>query len=196
MELKWMCVCGVYLGVYMSTSSYSPVAQQRSKKGDCYWIFNIFWMRVIAKVKFHLHVLLIDLGRKNWDWWSVICRDGGQKAPAVLLQPGQSAPALAPRKPTCAVDTAALWPRAATCGRRPFFFPHQSAWFTVLELTCEQLFFQSIMSTVEALCAAKKRPTCQNCDVKVPYFVSQCQGRFLGQVIVMCECCHVCRRLL
>lgn len=49
---------------------------------------------------------------------------------------------------------------------------HQAAWFPVFELTCEQLFFHSIMSTIEALCVLKKRTTCQNCDVKVPYSVS------------------------
>lgn len=68
---------------------------------------------------------------------------------------------------------------------------HQSAWFTVLELTCEQLFFQSIMSTVEALCVAKKRLTCQNCDAKVSCSVSQQVWVFLAQLTVMCECCHV-----
>lgn len=63
----------------------------------------------------------------------------------------------------------------------------QPVWLTVLELTCEQLLSQSIMSTVEALCGVKKRAACQNCDVKVPYSVSRCQERFLCQVILYVE---------
>lgn len=49
---------------------------------------------------------------------------------------------------------------------------HQTVCFPVVQLTCEQLFFQSIMSTVEALCMAKKRSACQNCGAKVPCSVS------------------------
>lgn len=73
-----------------------------------------------------------------------------------------------------------------------------AAFFTVLELTCEQLFFQSIMSTVEALCVVKKRATCQKCDVKSPLLCVTVSGEILGQVIVVCECWHVlhCKWLL
>lgn len=38
----------------------------------------------------------------------------------------------------------------------------------VLGQTCKQLFFHSIMSTVEALWGAKKRATCQSGDAKSP----------------------------
>lgn len=99
-----------------------------------------------------------------------------QEAPAALAEPDQSPSgatggrrAPVSRTPTCAAELA-----SALCTRRGF---------AVLELTREQLLLHSIMSTVKALCVAKKRSTCQN----APCSVSKWQFPFLA----MCECCHV-----
>lgn len=79
---------------------------------------------------------------------------------------------------------------AGTCSVE-LFSPVRAA-HRVLGQTRKQLFFHSIMSTVEALWGAKKRATCQSGDAKGPPF-SLCQSvrEVLGQLTVMCESCHV-----
>lgn len=91
------------------------------------------------------------------------------------------------REPTCASESTCTMPPAA---RDPSFSP-TSQCGSASQLTCEQLFSQSIMSTVEALCLPKKRATCQKCDAKKCPAPCHSVRPDLGSSHFMCERCHV-----
>lgn len=84
------------------------------------------------------------------------------------------------KEPTCAVELIFLWPPGA------LVVFNQTVRFTAQELTCDQLFFQSIFSTVRSLCVPKKRSACQNCDTKVSCSVSQSQRILFRRGVTSC----------
>ena len=92
---------------------------------------------------------------------------------------------------TCTRGPPALWgshPHAATCSKG--FFYHRSAWFTILELTPAAVLPVHYEHSWGFVCG-KEKSYLSKLWRKSPLPCVTVSGEILGQVLAMCEHCHV-----